>query len=70
VKLNAQPYKTQLGSKMIKDKRTTWVGYGCGQPRKGRHMKEKCLENNVKHKNEQVQIKPKFSFSSFFVIFN
>ncbi len=55
---------------MIKDKRTTWVGYGCGQPRKGRHMKEKCLENNVKHKNEQVQIKPKFSFSSFFVIFN
>jgi hypothetical protein len=43
---------------MIKDRGTTWVGYGCGWPRKGRHMKEKCLKNNVKHKNEQVQIKP------------
>jgi hypothetical protein len=53
-KLNNQPHKSQLGDKMIESKETTqarsriWVL----STKEKKRQREKCLKNNIKHKNE------------------
>jgi len=59
-RLNKQPHRCQLGSKMIKRERDNmgWAkDMGAIGQRKEKNTKEKPLKNNAKHENEQKQTK-------------